>query len=403
MAPQGKVTECSINLTKNLIGAGLFSLPVAFYRGSVVLSIVILAGTGILCGSSFVFIAFLCKNLNQRTYKDCWTAAFGKASGWVVDSSIFVNGFFACMSYTILITDFMQKALAGLFGWEDVSRQQLIGTVSVACLLPLSLIKDLSPLKYTSMVGLLIIAAVFLYIVMDFFASHTTAVGTLKTHAFRVDMGIFSALAISTGAFKAHYNAPPFFLQLESDLAAHTQVVVNSFGCAFLIYASFGLAGCGLFGEEVLGNVLKNYPSQGNVPILLAWLGMAFAVIFTYPLVFSSARSALMQTLPALSGQNTSITVALVTLISLCACMVDDVSVVTGLLGATIGSALCWIFPAMIYVKASGGKSGGLQAPLLGKGPQIKKDGTLTSYAMALIVLGVISGTISTLLTLGVL
>merc|ERR1719188_1384127 len=143
------------------------------------------------------------------------------------------------------------------------------------------------------MLGLCIIGLVWLYVIGDFLSNISTGIENLQENALRLDMGIFTTIAISTGAFKAHYNAPKFFKELGEDLKAHSQMVMISYGAAFAIYASFALAGLGLFGDNVLGNLLKNYSAEGNVPILLAWLGMAFAIVFTYPLVFSSARDSI--------------------------------------------------------------------------------------------------------------
>merc|ERR1712194_596614 len=148
------------------------------------------------------------------------------------------------------------------------------------------------------MIGLAIIAMVFLYVLLDFFGSLEEAGPNLRAQAFRLDFGIFSTIAMCTGAFKAHYNAPKFFNELNSDLGAHARMVFISYSTCFLLYASFAIAGLGLFGDEILGNVLRNYGAEGNKAILLAWLGMAFAITFTYPLVFTSARDSLIGMVP---------------------------------------------------------------------------------------------------------
>jgi amino acid permease len=267
------------------------------------------------------------------------------------------------------------------------------------------------------MLGLCIIGLVWLYVVGDFLGNISIALENLQESTFRLDMGIFSTIAISTGAFKAHYNAPRFFQELGSDLHSHVQMVVQAYGAAFLLYASFALAGYGLFGSEVLGNVLRNYPSEGNRAILLAWLGMAFAIVFTYPLVFTSARDSLVLMCPPLknalaaypSAAHIAITTAGVIAISLVACGVDDVSLVTGLLGATIGSALCWIIPACVYMKVALQSMPSLrdkQVPLLGNAerpPLLVPSRGMLGYAVLLVVLGTFSACIGVLGSLGVL
>jgi len=319
----------------------------------------------------------------------------------VPDVCILLNGFFACVSYVILIVDFLQLALEGLFGW-NVSRSALVWETTILFLLPLAHARNLSALRYTSIMGLAIIGMVFAYIVLDFLGGLGANVENLRGDLFRMDMGLFSTVAIATGAFKAHYNAPKFFQELGEDLKAHSQMVMISYCAAFAIYASFALAGLGLFGDKVLGNLLKNYSPEGNVPILLAWLGMAFAIVFTYPLVFSSARDSIIGMSSALqtaaksqpAATHVGITSSLVVSISILACFLEDVSVVTGLLGATIGSCLCWIFPALIYLRVSGGSGKELNAPLLPGGTKnrkLKGDRALKVYSSILVLVGTAS------------
>merc|ERR1719198_821274 len=103
---------------------------------------------------------------------------------------------------------------------------------------------------------------------------------------------------------------------------------------------------------------------------------MAFAILFTYPLVFTTGRNSLIGLVPALQrisyarpvASHVAITTTMVAAISWVACMTDDVSVVTGMLGATIGALLCWIFPAMVYLKATAKQVRGRAAqPLLAR------------------------------------
>lgn len=416
--PPPSVLAASMNLTKNLIGAGMFSLPAALLRGSVLPGMFAMASVGVLSGSSFILIAYLCQELKCRTYREIWCVAFGRRTAFLVDTCIIVNGFFACVAYTILIADFFEKALDGLFGWAGVHRAILIWVNTGVFLLPLSMAKDLSALRFTSMMGLAIIGLVFLYIVSDCLGQIHVARANLEAHSMRLNVGIFSTIALCTGAFQAHYNGPRIFEQLDCNLGAHAQTVMASFGTAFVVYGSFALSGLGLFGEKVLGNVLRNYSADGNVAILLAWLGMAFAVIFTYPLVFTAARDSLVDSHPFFvklmktRGQSahTGITFALVIGISLVAGLVEDVSLVTGMLGAFIGSSLCWIVPGSIYLKmALGGASAStndLEQALLERkkaAGQIKGNPALSGFAAALIVLGFISMGVSMSVVLGIL
>jgi amino acid permease len=258
------------------------------------------------------------------------------------------------------------------------------------------------------MLGLVIIAFVITYVLLDFLGKLHLAPVHFSGNIARLDMGIFQTVAISNSAFQAHYNAPKIFNELGCDLRAHACTSVLSFGAAFAVYSSFAVAGVGLFGNTVRGNVLKNYPAEGNFIILLAWLGMAFSTIFTFPLVFTAGRDSLIALVPGLQRASKRqpmkthvvLTSSLVMAIATTACMVQDVSLVIALGGATIGSLLCWILPAGVYLKVAFTKPSEelqlTQEPLLPSKkpktfPVLPNSGMLVMYTTGMVLMGTLS------------
>jgi len=406
--PSLSVVAASTNLTKNLVGSGIFSLPWALRQGSLFPGLVTLLSVGLVQASSFVLIAFLCERLRTRTYRGVLTAAFGRQSGCIVDMLIAINGFSACVAYNILIADFFQKAVHGLFGWAEASRSLIVLASTLAITLPLCHVRNLSRLSFTSVLGLVIIAFVIMYVLSDFLGNLNLAYVNFSGNIARLDMGIFQTIAISNSAFQAHYNAPKIFNELGCNLQAHACATVLSFGVAFAVYSSFAVAGLGLFGTSVRGNVLNNYPADGNFVILWAWLGMAFSIIFTFPLVFTSGRDSLISLLPALQRAckrqpmktHVVLTSSLVMATAMVACMVQDVSLVIALAGATIGSLLCWIFPAGVYLRVvlttSSGELQPSEEPLLPSKkpkalPTLPNAGLLVMYIVGMALMGTLT------------
>mmetsp|Transcript_62498 Transcript_62498/g.116170 ORF Transcript_62498/g.116170 Transcript_62498/m.116170 type:complete len:434 (+) Transcript_62498:74-1375(+) len=407
-----RMRATAINLTKNLIGAGMFTMPKALVHGSVISGIGMLLFVGTVQGGTFVLIAFLCEKLKAKSYHEMMAKSLGPAAGVAVSACIATNSFFACTSYLVLVADFLQKALEGLFGWQDVSRAMLIFFSSIVPLV-LSHARNLEPLKYTSMMGLVIIALVFAYVCLTAAKSPGPVLENWKGHAFGLNLGLFSTLALSTGAFQAHYNAPRIYNEVGGRLDAHITTVRRSFGIAFCIYAAFALSGFGLHGKEVHGNVLKSFDPD-DICILLAWLGMAFSIIFTFPLVLTTGRDALISIVPPLTqaskrsptATHVSVTCSMVCTIVAMACCVEDVSIVTRFLGATVGASLCWIYPACAYLAvAAPSKSAGLAKPLLQKNAEQKVVGPpwLKVSAYGMIVVGALSMSVGLADTFGFL
>merc|ERR1712151_221172 len=173
------------------------------------------------------------------------------------------------------------------------------------------------------------------------------------------DSKTMAALGIYISCFKAHYNAPVYYKELGRDLTALIKVSVMSFSGAFIVYALFAFGGYARFGTAAEGNLLKGY-DQGQILVLLMWLGMAFSNICTYPLIFYSARNALLSMLSMPLAKVTESSPTAVWSISTCFLIlsiafmsfyITDVSLVVGFLGSTIGSALCLTMPATFYLK----------------------------------------------------
>lgn len=356
------MSECaaSINLTKNLVGSGIFTLPLALSKASVIPGLLMMVWIGSLCGGSFILIAYLCKALGCGTYRDMCAKSLGQAPALFVDIGIMLNGIFGCLSYVILVCDFFEESLPPLVHLHP-SRWSIILVDTVLIILPLSHIKDLSPLRIPSLIGMVIISYIFAYLIADWAGQFDVSISNFESGLAKCDVGLFFAASVFTGAFKAHYNAPTFYRELGEDIGAHSRVVKKAYVSSFVIYALFAVAGYGIFGSGVEGNILKNYASEDGMSfaILVALLGMAFAITLSYPLVFNSGRAAFYGLFPSLERArernpakvHIALTTSMVATISLMACFVRNVQIVVGLTGATIGMALCFILPSLVYFK----------------------------------------------------
>mmetsp|Transcript_14488 Transcript_14488/g.43210 ORF Transcript_14488/g.43210 Transcript_14488/m.43210 type:complete len:487 (-) Transcript_14488:79-1539(-) len=280
-------------LLKNMIGAGIFSLPTGLLHATPLPGLGILALVGILSAGSYWMIGYCCLTWGVGTFRELWNCVFGSKSAWVIDVTIFLNGWFTLVCYLVLIGDFTSKSFEGLLGEEHFlsrgrARNQWV--VTFVLLLPLSLAKDLSKLAFTSMLGLCVLLYVVVLVIRDSWLYSPAEWGPDMVLA-EWRMGAFEAIALYTHAFVAHYNAPKLFSELSNP--SHLRwllVVVSAYTTAFVTYSSFALAGLRRFEGEVEGNILRNYGPQFSV--LVAWLGMGFCIAFTYPLVFNSMREA---------------------------------------------------------------------------------------------------------------
>jgi sodium-coupled neutral amino acid transporter 11 len=105
------------------------------------------------------------------------------------------------------------------------------------------------------------------------------------------------------------------------------------------------------FGENSAGFILDNY-SYRDPLATISRFGVALSVIFAYPLLFQGGRDGL----GALLGQRDtssihrrSITVILLAAITFLAVFVNDLTFVLSFGGATVSSAIIYIFPPLMF------------------------------------------------------
>ena len=274
--------------------------------------------------------------------------------------------------YTVVIAQQLPLASKTTFksitGSDDPSVHKLAALVPCVCFLifPLSLLSDLAPLKYPSLAGLAFTAVSILIVIWDslsagFFGNLVfgaiqlqdilmAANKTIRLHwqgmtpdslaqlALRVPVtaslaqstfaGDFqllptlSIIALYSSAFACHYNSPRWYLELAPKYRnprSYGMITAAAFAIVVFIFGAFAAAGYSRFGAFLGDNVLLQYGSLmrddqkpgGNPAVIsIAWVGIAFSVLFSFPLAFNSARLAYFEAFESLKIEGINADVA---------------------------------------------------------------------------------------------
>ncbi|CAE7269599.1 glcK [Symbiodinium sp. CCMP2592] len=342
-----------LNLAKNIIGAGMLSLPVALRGAGLAPYVVGITLAGALNAYTFFLLGWCCEVTGASTFGELWAKCFGQQNAWIADVS-------GSVRYCVLMGDFFSKALAGLLPDCPLlhGRGVDLCIIGLCLLVPLSLMKDLAPLRYASIAGLAATAYVFLMLLKDSVSSaRWGADGPLASNVSPMRLDFFEALALFGSAFMAHYNAPKFYSQLqEKSVPKFAVLVCMAYGLALVVFVAFGMCGFALFGYDSEGNILKNYGFGPEV--MLAWLSMGFSVAFTYPLVFSGFRDSCASLLSGFgiaesSSFRLSFTLVAVAATILGGTIFSNVAQVNGVKGAILSPCLAFIYPAAIHLRST--------------------------------------------------
>ena len=180
---QASVAASALNLINNVVGAGLFSMPWCLYKASMVGGLALIIFMCVLNSLSFVILAECCELAQTFNYKEMGKKALGERAGVFIQSCCLFYTAGSCISYIVLTGDFLVGGGTGVLAhwapgtWID-HRSTCMILVTLVIVLPLTFLKNLEPLKYTSFVSFLgVIYATFLII-----GTSTHDPGYLRSH-----------------------------------------------------------------------------------------------------------------------------------------------------------------------------------------------------------------------------
>jgi len=338
---------------------------------------------------------------------------------------------FAVLSYSMILADTV-KSLASSAGFAVGRTQALLG-ITGTTLLPLCLVKNLSGLAPFSLVGVagmfytaLAMGARYLggsYAVAAPAAAAAAAakkgakVAAIAGGKYAADVAanlrpqfgtvgasgalspnVFILVCLLSTAYMAHFNAPKFYVELKDNtLRRYNAVVASSFGISIFLFASIGSLGFLTFGKASSGLILNNYSGKDAL-MGLSRIAVLVSIVFSFPLAFAGARDGWLDLLKVPVDDRTDAvltktTLAILSGITLAASRLKELAFIMSFAGATMGNALIYVYPALMFrgaVRGMGDKAS--------KG--LKRE---VPFAMFTALLGVAMGGMGAKMALGLL
>lgn len=322
--------------------------------------------------------------LSQMTYPN---------AAVIFDAAIAVKCFGVAVSYLIIIGDLMPGVVQGFTGDREVVPflvdRHFWVTAFMLIVIPLSFLRRLDSLKYTSVVALISIGYLIILVVYHFGAKDTIDPerSPLRIFKWAGPIPALSSLPVVVFAYTCHQNMFSILNEIADNSQFRTTgVIIFSIGSAAFIYVLVGVTGYISFGNEVGGNIVAQY-----TPSVSATIGRAAIVVlvmFSYPLQIHPCRAsvdAVLKWRPKTKKSNTStpnldsspardvpllhplrprntemgetrfaaITTALIVLSYIMAMTVDSLEKVLAYVGSTGSTSISFILPGLFYYKIS--------------------------------------------------
>ncbi|KAK0513446.1 hypothetical protein JMJ35_004432 [Cladonia borealis] len=285
-----------INLVNTIVGAGVLAMPLALSRMGIFLGVIVILWAGITAGFG-LYLQTRCAR-----YLDRGSASFFALSqitypnaAVIFDAAIAIKCFGVGVSYLIIIGDLMPGVVrgfnedAGGLGFLVDRRFWVTGFMLIV--IPLSFLRRLDSLKYTSVVALISIGYLVILVVAHFVKGDTMEDrGPIRYVQPEGLVAFLSSLPVIIFAYTCHQNM--FSILNEIGNNSHfrtTGVVFASIGVAAFIYILVAITGYLSFGNAVGGNVVAMY-----APSIFSTIGKAAIVIlvmFSYPLQVHPCRA----------------------------------------------------------------------------------------------------------------
>eukprot|EP00600_Ochromonadales_sp_CCMP1393_P007088 CAMPEP_0174964974 /NCGR_PEP_ID=MMETSP0004_2-20121128/6184_1 /TAXON_ID=420556 /ORGANISM="Ochromonas sp., Strain CCMP1393" /LENGTH=475 /DNA_ID=CAMNT_0016213771 /DNA_START=1691 /DNA_END=3118 /DNA_ORIENTATION=+ len=297
-AGKASVKSCFINLANTIVGGGMLGLPYAFSHTGYALGSILMALCAIASGFSLHLLA-LCslKQEGPSSFFSLAKEALPKFTA-VIDIAVAITCFGAASSFLVIIGDLMPQVMQQFGASSAIQDRQLWVFLGFVVVTPLSCLRNLDSLKFTSVMAMVFV--VFLTLLVILYAADIPSLNPCvdvddgdvckgSTTDAQVTFKTGQTISVIVFAFGCQQNIFAVVNEIERPTMPRIDaVILLAIVLVFLIYMV--VAGCGYktYGDEVEPDILVSYPT--NIVTSIARLAVSLLVAFSYPLQAHPAR-----------------------------------------------------------------------------------------------------------------
>ncbi|CAO3632888.1 unnamed protein product [Mucor hiemalis] len=365
--PSATMASASINLSNTILGTGMLAMPAALASVGLIPGMFIILYAGITSAMGLYFLARCAEKVGGRN------ASFSSLSkltwpklGIFFDAAIAIKCFGVAISYLIILGDLMPQVIRSFFhnaeNNEILMDRRFWITLSIfSAVGPLSYLRKLDSLKYTSLIALFAVAYLVVIVVYHFITPNFPPPPPESIEYFHLTTKIFSQLPVFIFAFTCHQNIFSVYNELrDNSERSIIKVIFTSIGSAGFIYELVAVLGYLSFGKDVLGNIILEYPQSYFVAY--GRLAIVILVIFSYPLQAHPCRASLdkiidtihpkeFEGIPTSTKRHVIMTSCIIVLSYFVAITISQLDLVLSFVGSTGSTTISFILPGLFYFR----------------------------------------------------
>jgi amino acid permease len=252
-------------LVQTALGGGVLAISYVLRLSGLGLGLVLLAVCGVVAIVGMHVIMRSAVDLKIYTFSGLLAACMGKASGVFLDASLFLYGTGACIAYFIFLGDFipaMLHILCGDVGFDEQELRSHCLLATLVVIVPLSLPKELSALRYVSPIALAGILYTTVIVVCKMPSLYLDHVSSSEAHIefFKLDRNIFRCFSMCVFAYNCHINVVPVTQELvDASPSRINKITSRVAGVQFALYVLISCGGYLSFFDKTPGNLITAY------------------------------------------------------------------------------------------------------------------------------------------------
>ena len=241
----GALRGAIFTLISTCIGAGCLTLPLVFERQGIVLALILLFIACFCAYLGVLNISYTAEHFKCYGYSDLVGKVLGKNMKLIFDNTLILYVFGSIIGYQVMVGSFVPSIFSSLNINLDPSLERYIVMIitNIVLMMPLSLMRTLTSLRFISILSALTLVYITLLIIIEFpfYISHNSY-DNLKY--FHFDLGMLPSYNICLYAFTCHTNVAQIYDELNNrNLRRMGKVASRAMTAVLLPYIMLGMFG----------------------------------------------------------------------------------------------------------------------------------------------------------------